>query len=70
MDFLGPWIEKQVGLTPSREALRVAVSVNTDYLEMAFSVIAAAHGSTDGYLTDVLGVDGSLRERLQARLLA
>ena len=23
MDFLGPWIEKQVGLTPSREALRV-----------------------------------------------
>jgi protein-tyrosine phosphatase len=69
MDFLGPWIEKQVGLTPSREALRVAVSVNTDYLEMAFSVIAAAHGSTDAYLADVLGVDGAMRERLQARLL-
>ena len=68
--FLGPWIEKQVGLTASQEALRVAVSVNTDYLEMAFSVIEAAHGSTDAYLADVLGVDGALREALQARLLA
>jgi len=44
MDFLGPWIEKQVGLTAPREALRVAVSVNADYLETAFGVIAERHG--------------------------
>jgi protein tyrosine/serine phosphatase len=70
IDFLGPWIEKQVGITATPEALRVAVSVNTDYLEMAFSVIEAAHGSTDAYLADVIGLDGPLRERIRERLLA
>ena len=70
MDFLGPWIEKQVGLSASREALRVAVSVNPDYLETAFAVIADAHGSVDAYLAAALGVDEELRARLHARLLA
>lgn len=70
MDFLGPWIEKQVGLTAPREALKVAVSVNADYLETAFAVIAERHGDLDAYLADVLGVDEALRERLHARLLA
>jgi protein tyrosine/serine phosphatase len=70
MDFLGPWIEKQVGLKAPREALKVAVSVNPDYLETAFAVIAERHGSLDGYLQEVLGVDEALRERLHARLLA
>jgi protein tyrosine/serine phosphatase len=70
MDFLGPWIEKQVGLKAPREALKVAVSVNPDYLETAFAVIVERHGSLDGYLEAVLGVDGALRERLHARLLA
>jgi protein-tyrosine phosphatase len=70
MDFLGPWIEKQVGLSASREALRVAVSVNADYLETAFEVILDRHGSLDAYLAEVLGVDEGLRERLHARLLA
>jgi protein-tyrosine phosphatase len=70
MDFLGPWIQKQVGLTASREALRVAVSVNEDYLETAFEVILERHGSIDAYLSAVLGVDEGLRERLHARLLA
>lgn len=70
MDFLGPWIEKQVGLKASREALRVAVSVNADYLETAFTVIEDAHGSLDGYLSEVLEVDDALRVRLQDRLLA
>jgi len=70
MDFLGPWLEKQVGLTAPREALRVAVSVNADYLETAFATIAERHGGLEAYLADVLGVDAALRERLHARLLA
>ncbi len=70
MDFLGPWLEKQVGLTAPREALRVAVSVNADYLDTAFSVIVERHGSLDAYLEAVLGVDGDLRQRLHHRLLA
>jgi protein-tyrosine phosphatase len=50
-------------------ALRVAVSVNPDYLETAFAEIRRAHGSLDNYLGEVLGVDAGLRETLQARLL-
>ena len=69
MDFLGPWIGKQTGLTAPREALRVAVSVHPDYLETAFSVITERYGSLDGYLEQALGVDADLRERLHARLL-
>jgi protein tyrosine/serine phosphatase len=70
MDFLGPWIEQQVGLRAPREALKVAVSVNADYLEAAFAVIRERSGSLDAYLQDVLGVDEGLKERLHARLLA
>jgi protein tyrosine/serine phosphatase len=70
MDFLGPWIETQVGLKAPREALKVAVSVNPDYLETAFAVIVGRCGSLDAYLEGVLGVDAALKDRLHARLLA
>jgi protein-tyrosine phosphatase len=70
MSFLGPWLRDTVGKTVDEAALRVAVSVHPEYLETAFAVIREAHGSIDGYLTDVLGVDEGLRERLHARLLA
>lgn len=70
MAFLGPWLRDTVGKTVDDAALRVAVSVNPDYLETAFAVIREAHGSLDGYLAEALGVDDTLRERLQARLLA
>jgi len=70
MNFLGPWLRETVGKTVDEAGLRVAVSVNAAYLETAFSVIREAHGSLDGYLGEVLGVDAALRERLQARLLA
>jgi len=69
MDFLGPWIETQTGLKAPREALRVAVSVNTDYLETAFAAVIARHGSIDGYLAEALGVDEALREKIRERLL-
>jgi protein-tyrosine phosphatase len=70
MEFLGPWLRDTVGKTVDEAALRVAVSVHPEYLETAFAVIREAHGSLDGYLEDVLGVDADLRERLHARLLA
>ncbi|HXA39152.1 MAG TPA: tyrosine-protein phosphatase [Phenylobacterium sp.] len=70
MAFLGPWLRDTAGKIVDDAALRVAVSVNPAYLETAFAAIREAHGSLDGYLTDVLGVDPPLRERLQARLLA
>jgi protein-tyrosine phosphatase len=69
MAFLGPWLRDTVGKTVDDEALRIAVSVNPAYLETAFGVIRDAHGSIDGYLTQVLGVDEALRARLHERLL-
>jgi protein tyrosine/serine phosphatase len=69
MAFLGPWLRDTQGQTASDEALRVAVSVQPEYLETAFAVIREAYGSIDGYLTDTLGVDAPLRARLHERLL-
>jgi protein tyrosine/serine phosphatase len=70
MDFLRGWLRDIAGQDVGDEALRVAVGVNPAYLEAAFQVIEAAHGSTDNYLKDVLGVDAALRARLHQRLLS
>ena len=69
MAFLGPWLKETVGQTVADDALRVAVSVHADYLETAFGVIKARHGSLDTYLAEVLGVDETLRARIHDRLL-
>lgn len=70
MDFLRGWLRDIAGQDVGDEALRVAVGVNPAYLEAAFAVIEEAHGSTDNYLRDALGVDDALRERLHERLLS
>ncbi|CAN5893990.1 hypothetical protein BH11PSE1_BH11PSE1_33330 [soil metagenome] len=69
MSFLGPWLKEQTGHAVGDDALRVAVGVHADYLNTAFEVIRERHGSIDGYLNDVLGVDEALRGRLHDRLL-
>jgi len=69
MAFLGPYLQQNMGQTVSDEALRVAVCVHPEYLETAFGVIRETHGSLDGYLTEALGVDAALRERIHERLL-
>ena len=69
MSFLGPWLRETVGKDVDEAALKVAVSVHPQYLEMAFGVIRERHGSIDAYLAEALGVDEGLRERLHARLL-
>lgn len=51
------------------EILRVIMGVEPEYLEAAFAVIAEKHGSIDGYLRDVLGVDDRLRGRLREVLV-
>jgi protein tyrosine/serine phosphatase len=69
MSFLGPWLRDTCGQTVGEDALRVAVSVHPQYLETAFETIRERYGSLDAYLTEALGVDEALRERLHARLL-
>ncbi len=49
--------------------LRVIMGVEPEYLEAAFAMVAEKHGSIDGYLRDVLGVDDSLRARLRQALV-
>lgn len=58
------------GRIPSDEALLTAMRVEADYLEEAFQVMREGHGSLDGYLDQVLGLDAGLRGRIHDRLLA
>jgi protein tyrosine/serine phosphatase len=51
------------------EVLRVLMGVEPEYHESAFSMMAEKHGSTDGYLLEVLGVDDVMRDRLRAALV-
>lgn len=62
-------MSETTGRTPSEDAVMVAMSVETHYLERAFAAMKARYGSIDGYLAQALGVDDALRERLEARLL-
>lgn len=50
------------------EVLRVLMGVEAEYLESAFAAMAEKHGSTDGYLREVLGVDEAVKERLRTAL--
>ena len=63
-------VREATGKTASDDALMVAMRVEAEYLDMAFNVMCEAHGSLDGYLDQVLGLDGELRARLHDRLLA
>jgi protein-tyrosine phosphatase len=49
--------------------LRVIMGVEPEYLESAFTTISEKHGSIEGYMRDVLGLDDDLRERLRAQLV-
>lgn len=55
------------GMTP--EVARVMMGVEPEYLVTAFESMRERHGSTDGYLREVLGVDEALRGRLRERLV-
>jgi protein tyrosine/serine phosphatase len=60
---------EHTGRIASDEALMVAMRVEPEYLEEAFAVMRAGHGSLDGYLDDVLGLDAQTRAAIHERLL-
>ncbi|WP_374469116.1 tyrosine-protein phosphatase [Phenylobacterium sp.] len=62
-------IQDETGRRPTEGAVRVAMSVAPEYLETAFAVMRERHGSLDGYLDEVLGLDAGLRERIHDRIL-
>jgi protein-tyrosine phosphatase len=63
-------VREQTGRLAPDEALMTAMRVEAEYMDESFRVMREAHGSLDGYLDDVLGVDADLRGRLHERLLA
>ncbi len=51
------------------EIVRVIMGVEPEYMESAFAMISEKHGSVDGYLGEVLGVDDALRGKLREQLV-
>ena len=51
------------------DVMRVLMGVEEEYLANAFAAAEERHGSLDGYLRDVLGVDDGLREQMRAALV-
>ncbi|WP_269515392.1 tyrosine-protein phosphatase [Brevundimonas subvibrioides] len=58
------------GRTASHDAVVAFMGVEEAYLDAAIGSIKARHGSIDAYLEQALGVDDSLRARIQERLAA
>jgi protein tyrosine/serine phosphatase len=63
-------IRSNTGKVASDAALMTAMRVEAEYLAQSIEAMREAYGSLDGYLDDALGLDGSLRELIHARLLA
>jgi protein-tyrosine phosphatase len=70
LKIVGDHIESTSGRRPDEAAIRVAMGVEADYLEASFAAICDRFGSIDDYLEEALGVDGRVREALEARLLS
>lgn len=58
----GDWL---LALRP--EMLELMLKVDASYLEAAFAAIEREHGSVEGYLAEVLGVDRAARAALRER---
>jgi protein tyrosine/serine phosphatase len=69
MPMIGKYMEEIAGRVPSEAVMQIALGVEADYLRTAFRAIEARHGSLDGYLEDVLGVDAGRRATVLERLL-
>lgn len=63
-------LTEMTGRPASHDAVVAFLGVEADYLDGAFAEIAARHGGVDGYLTQALGVDAAMAERIRARLTA
>ncbi|MCF8503726.1 MAG: tyrosine-protein phosphatase [Caulobacter sp.] len=62
-------IEEMTGRRPTQDAVITALGVEAHYLETAFGAIHEKHGTLDGYLEEVLGVDAARREAIAHRIL-
>lgn len=63
-------VEELTGRRPSPEAMVAAMGVEAEYLHAAFNAMKSRHGSIDGYLEQVLGVDAKRRRAIEDHILA
>jgi protein-tyrosine phosphatase len=63
-------MDRRFNATLSEGAIRVVASVEAQWLDRAFDVIAERHSSIDAYLTEVLQVTPQDRNALAKRLVA
>ena len=63
-------IFESTGRRPTEAAVRYAIGVDAEFLAEAFAAMRERHGSIDGYLDQVLGLEPALRARIHDRLLA
>ncbi|MDP3492551.1 MAG: tyrosine-protein phosphatase [Hyphomonadaceae bacterium] len=69
--FGATWAEAirvERGFGPSLETMRMVMGVEPAYLERSLQVITERDGGVEGYLRDVLGVDGGKRAAIEKRL--
>lgn len=53
----------------AEEAVRVLMGVEAEYLDTALAAVTEKHGSIDGYMRDVLGVDDAAKAKLREALV-
>lgn len=68
--FVAERLKTLTGRTASHAAVVAFLGVEPAFLEAALAEIKARHGSVDRYLSDALGVDTALRDRIGERLSA
>jgi protein tyrosine/serine phosphatase len=65
-----PAMERRLGRKIDEDAIRAMLDVHEDYLARFHEVASEMHGSLDGWLEQVVGVDNDLRERLRIKFVA
>ncbi|WBY15514.1 tyrosine-protein phosphatase [Erythrobacteraceae bacterium WH01K] len=63
-----PGIEARIGKL-DEDAVRSLLEVRREYLHTYLDRVTASHGSFDAYLTQAIGVDDAMRDRLKARFV-
>ena len=65
-----PSIEKRLGRKLEVDEVRDLLEVREEYLDTFLRIVRNGHGSLDGYLDQVIGVDDRLREALRAKFVS
>ena len=63
-------VRRNFGPRMSDDAMRMLMSVQPEWLDIAFEAMRERHGSVEGYAAEVLGVTTDVLARIEVRVLA